>query len=308
MRRIVLNGPLLSVVLAIVFAAVLAATPLAAQSPTTAPAAAYVRLQPGIERAELITRSSAAAQPMRVWIYRPAARVAPKTWPCVLVAAAGSTGATGVRLVAEEAAEHLPYVKQGFIVVAYEVDGAVGRGDAEAQYVAAIRAHVAADGGLANLRAAIELATRAEPSIDTDRLYAAGHSSAATLALRAAAMEPRIRGAVAYAPHLDLFGAIGEASVDALDDAAPGLKTLLRDRQPLSLVPKLRVPTMLFHAADDETAPAALTRKLADAMTRSGNPPLLMEVPQGGHVEAMLSRGLEAGATWLADRAKRDGE
>ena len=44
------------------------------------------------------------------------------------------------------------------------------------------------------------------PEVDPERLYVAGHSSAAIWALLFAEHEPRIKGCIAYAPLADLFG------------------------------------------------------------------------------------------------------
>jgi dipeptidyl aminopeptidase/acylaminoacyl peptidase len=158
---------------------------------------------------------------------------------------------------------------------------------------------------MANLRAAIALASRDEPAIDAKRLYTAGHSSAGAVALRGAATVPQIRGVVAYAPAVDPAARFGPDVLDAIEAGAPGIRALLA-RQPLAIAEKIRCPTMLFHAIDDETVAVDQTRQIAAKMKEGGNAPLVVEAPSGGHVQSMLLRGLEAGATWLADRAKRD--
>ena len=298
MRRIVRIALPLSVLLVVAIAR--------ARAPATAAVLSFAPVHPGIERAALEVRTFPDAAPTRLWIYRPAVRVPPATWPCVLVAASGSTGATGVRLNEGDIAEHLPYVRQGFVVVAYELDGQVDAGLTADRYEVAVRAHVRSDGGIANLRTAIEVATRSEPSIDAKRIYLAGHGSAATLALRAAATVPAIRGVVAYAPLLDPLKSLGETTVEALDVLAPGLRAMLLERQPMAVAAEIRAPVMLFNALDDDRAPVEQARAMAEAMRAAGNSPLVVEWPRGGHVEAIMSRGLEAGAAWLADRAKRD--
>jgi dienelactone hydrolase len=283
MRRIVRNALWLAIVLDAI---------ACADGPATRPR--YAVVQPGIERAELITRTDPDAQPMRVWIYRPAVEVPASTWPCVFVAPGGPPGTTGVAIDEADVAEHLSYVKQGFIVVAFDVDGAArGRpGDAD-EAIALTQAFVKADGGLANLRAAMLLAKEAEPYIDATRLYLVGHDSGGTLALRAAAMMAEVRGVVAYAPVVDPVAAIGAERVEIIDGAVPGLLAML-ERSPAVLVEKIRVPVMLVGDAR--------VREFADAMKTNGNAPLVVDAVEGAPAED----GLKAGASWIADRAKRD--
>jgi dipeptidyl aminopeptidase/acylaminoacyl peptidase len=281
MRRIVWNALCLSIVLA---------SNVRADQPTTRPA--YAAVERGIERVEMTTRTLPDAQPMRVWIYRPAAAVPASTWPCVFVAPGGSTGTAGVVIDEADVAEHLIYVKQGCVVVAFDLDGAArGRPRDADEAIALTRAFVRADGGLANLRAALALAKEVEPSIDATRLYIVGHDSGGTLALRAATTMPEVRGIVAYAPIIDPFVAIDAERVEMIDRAVPGLKAML-ERSPAALVEKIRVPVMLVGTAD--------VRGFAEKMKTSGNEALVVE---GG---AVMEDGLKAGASWIADRAKRD--
>jgi dipeptidyl aminopeptidase/acylaminoacyl peptidase len=266
----------------------------------------YRPVAPGIERTERSVPREQGRPAATLWIYRPAANIPDHSLPAVFIAPAGSNGITGMALSPEDEPEHLPYVKQGFVVVAYDIDGAIERGVDEANFVDAVRATVATDGGLQVDDAAVDTALKEEPAIDPARLYAAGHSSAGTIALRAAAQVDSIRAVAAYAPVTDFSARLNADLLEALEASVPGVKVLVNQRSPVAQATMLRKPVFLFHAADDQTVPLQDTRAYTAALKKAGNPPLLHESPTGGHYDAMLLKGLEAGATWLADRAKRD--
>ena len=57
---------------------------------------------------------------------------------------------------------------------------------------------MAVQAGLANARTALEFALAKVPKLDAKRIYVAGHSSAATLALLFASHEPRIKACAAW--------------------------------------------------------------------------------------------------------------
>src|SRR6185437_3634463 len=67
-----------------------------------------------------------------------------------------------------------------------------------------VRQFMAADGGVANARIAIDYVLNQVPEVNPQHLYAAGHSSAGTVALDVAASDHRIRGVAAYAPVCDV--------------------------------------------------------------------------------------------------------
>src|SRR6185369_9853980 len=109
-------------------------------------------------------------------------------------------------LAEDDRAEHLPYVRAGFAVVAYEIDGPIRNPDkaTDAQIIAAAKAYKNSQAGLANAKMALDFAIDKIPSLDSDRIYTAGHSSAGTLALLVASHDQRIKGCAAFAPVTDV--------------------------------------------------------------------------------------------------------
>jgi acetyl esterase/lipase len=189
--------------------------------------------------------------PMKVWIYLP--EKAPKgKLPCVLIAPSGTPLFIGMNLSEADRPEHMPYVYAGFAVVSYELDGHVDKLDKapEARILAAAKAFKNARAGLSNARVALDYALAKVPAIDPERIYAAGHSSAATLSLLVAAEDPRIKACVAYAPVTNLPRRLGPA-VAELSAKIPGFADFVKESSPSTHVDKLKCPVFLFHSRKD---------------------------------------------------------
>src|SRR5690606_12289864 len=121
------------------------------------------------------------------WLYRPVPL--PESPALVIVAPGGTNLLSGKNLSSDDRAEHLPYVKAGFVVMAYSLDGEVTAEMSGARATAALQAYQASRAGLENAKIAIDLARERVPAIDPDRIFAVGHGSAGAHALLLAAEE-----------------------------------------------------------------------------------------------------------------------
>jgi dienelactone hydrolase len=196
-------------------------------------------------------------------------------------------------------AEQLPYVRAGFAVLAYELDGALARGrDAtEAKMSQAIARFLAARAGLVNAHIALQFVSARVPPVDPRRIYAAGHSSAATAAMLLAEHEPAIRGCVAYAPAINLAKHFGAETARMLHDA--GFDDLVIRHDPMNHESKLSCPIMLFHARDDGTLPVGETEASAERLKALGKSVTLVIVSSGGHYDSMILARIPRGVAWL---------
>src|SRR5262245_14545591 len=138
-----------------------------------------------------------------LYLYLPPGEHQPKSLPCVLIAPAGSTLLDGMDLGDGDTPEHVPYVKAGCAVLAYELDGPCYDPTDFEEMKDAYKAFKDSRAGLVNGRNALEYLLAKVPEVDPARIYTAGHSSAASHALLFAAHEPRLAGAMAYAPAPD---------------------------------------------------------------------------------------------------------
>ena len=202
----------------------------------------------------------------------------------------------GMDLGEGDVPEHLPYLKAGYVVVAYDVSGPLKGKDDEA-VVEAAKAFMAADAGVADGKRAISYALQ-NLDVDPTRIATAGHSSAATIALAVAENDPRVKACLAYAPIVDVAGDL-RASLPDLESLVPGLTTTLVRNSPLGRAATLKCPTLLFHAKDDTNAPLGPIASLAAAVPGVK----LVEVPSGGHYDSMISKGIPTGLAFMKSHA-----
>lgn len=253
-------------------------------------------IQPGVRFHE--TTITRAATRMRLWYYRPAG--AAGKLALVLVPPAGSTLASGMALGDGDRAEHYPYVAAGFAVASFDIDGDVPnrQGATEAALLRAAREFRDAQAGLANFRVALDFILAKVPDVDASRVYVAGHSSAATLALLAAEHEPRVAACAAFAPVTDVPARLAQA-VPALNRALPGYRDFLRHSSPKAGVDRLRCPVFLFHAADDDNVPVSESKDFAVLLGKTNPRVTLVITPAGGHYDSMVREGVPKCIAWL---------
>lgn len=254
------------------------------------PATNYIVQEGDLQRGGRVTR---------VWIYRP--RPLP-TWsvPCVLIAPAGSHLFDGMALGEGDRLEHMSYVRAGMVVVAYELDGAIPNGQrpSDDALVRAAGEFMAAGAGIRNAQDALGYALATVPEIDPKRIYAAGHSSAATLALQLAQHDPRIAAVAAYAPCTDTEKRMGSA-VGEFDARIKGYRDFVRSYSPLRNAAQLRCPVFLFHAVDDDNVLVAESDAFVAAV-RKTNPNVTYDrYPTGGHYEGMRTEGIPQAISWM---------
>ena len=146
---------------------------------------------------------------------------------------------------------HIVLAEAGLAVVAYELDGPnreVFNPAAEQKAFAAVKASC---GGLVNARNAFEYVLQKVPEVNPKQVYAYGTHSAASHALLFAEHEPRLAGAIAYRPRLDLVTSIRDYGALPETIRLPGFIELARKMSPLTHLKQLKCPTLLFHETGD---------------------------------------------------------
>ncbi|HZO86870.1 MAG TPA: prolyl oligopeptidase family serine peptidase [Chthonomonadaceae bacterium] len=234
----------------------------------------------------------------KVWIYLPEKPAAGKL-PVVLIAPAGSRMFHGMALGEGDRPEHLPYVRAGFAVVAYEIDGNVGDHPDEQEILAAARAFKSAEAGLANARAALNYALAKVPNLDPTRIYTAGHSSAATTSLLVAENEPRVQACIAYAPVCNVVKFLGDRVINMFDQRIPGFGDFINRTSPDTHIQKLRCPVFLFHADDDSVVSTEEVATFAEELKKTNPNVTFVQVPTGDHYESMIQQGIPKAIAWL---------
>jgi dipeptidyl aminopeptidase/acylaminoacyl peptidase len=219
--------------------------------------------------------------------------------PCVLIAPGGTWGVYGMNLVPDDQAEHVPYVLAGFAVVAYSLSGHVPNPTSDVQVKEGVRAFMQADGGLVNARTALDYALARVGKIDPERVYAAGRDSAGNLALRLAENDPRVKACVAYAPLIDVSARLGPTALDAVSRQIGGFREFVARASPRAEIEKLRCPVFLFHARNDKNVPLAQSVTFYDELKKTNPKVKLVQVPTGGHSNAIKQQGIQQAVAWL---------
>jgi dipeptidyl aminopeptidase/acylaminoacyl peptidase len=234
-----------------------------------------------------------------VWLYVPAGR---EPSALVVIPPSGGTLLTAPPLTLEDRPDHLPYVEAGFAVVAFSLSGTLSGTVTEEQVQTAIGDFAKARTGVLDAEKAIAVALAEVPALADRPIFAAGHSSAANLAIALAAEEPRIRAVAAYAPVADAPAFVEGNRLERMARDIPGALDINRELSPLQAATKIQSAVFLFHAEDDDVAPVAGTRELARILTEHGHAPELRIVKTGGHSDAFSAEGLPAGVAWFAQQ------
>jgi dipeptidyl aminopeptidase/acylaminoacyl peptidase len=264
-------------------------------APITFPELGASRLiQPGIRFQEATLQRDNL--PMRVWYYEP--EKAAGKLALVLVPPAGSTLIAGMELGEGDRAEHYPYVRAGFAVASFDLDGHVPDKANNAALLKAAQEFRDAEAGLANAAAALDFILAKVPNINPDRIYIAGHSSAATLALLVAEHEPRIKACAAFAPVTDVEARLARVA-PRLDRALPGYREFLQNSSPKTHAENLKCPVFLFHAEDDENVPANQCTDFAAQLKKANPHVTLASTPTGGHYDSMIREGMPKAIAWF---------
>lgn len=258
-----------------------------------------------VDLGSIPANTGAAGMQMTMRVYVPPGDHAPQSLPCVLVAPAGTTLLTG--MVLDDSGYHdetLPYAEAGMVVIHYSLDGDEfdeGNEEESATYPYAL--FRAACAGVVNTRNALEFARTKLPMVNPNEIYTAGHSSAGTLSLLAAEHEPRIAGAIAYAPATDVKSRLAElAEVPFMAMLYPKLKEFTTQSSPDTHIADLKAPVFLFHAKDDSNVPFADSQKFADALRSQGKDVTLEFSQTGDHYDAMITDGIPKAIEWIKPR------
>lgn len=244
-----------------------------------------------------------AAQ-MQMRVYVPPGEHAPQSLGCVFVAPAGTNLLSGNAIDdGEYHAETLPYAQAGYVVVHYCLDGPLSI-PAEAATIQDIAPPYgkfsAAHAGLANSRAALEFVLARLPQVDPKRLFAAGHSSAAVLAMLFAEHEPRLKGCIAYAPVVDVEESLDDVVQNPfMRNQLPGLVDFVRRSSPSTHLSRLKCPLFVFYAQDDREDMVEPWSWAADSLKQQGTVVTIETVPTGGHYEPMVQTGIPRAIEWL---------
>lgn len=235
-----------------------------------------------------------------------------KSLPCVIMANGGTVLMSGIDAPSSSRNPDVSqYIAAGFAVLGISLDGKITNlaKPSLQDLRLAYSEFREAQAGLVNVRNGVEFLKQKVPQVDPNRLFVAGHSSAGTLALLAAAFEPRLKGCVAYCPASDgatlMRGFLNDPRAEI---AYPGITQFAKRVSPISHVASVSCPIFLFHAADDQTIPVSDSRRLHQLLDSQGKRNTYVEVPTGAHDIAVVQQGIPSALQWLRPLAGLKGD
>ncbi|BDI32428.1 hypothetical protein CCAX7_44790 [Capsulimonas corticalis] len=253
-------------------------------------------LEPGMHGL-IVQTKTAVHSTVTLWVILP--EDTGKKIGCVIIAPAGTPEIWGSELGNTE--EYYPYVRAGFAVVAYSLDGPApdDRNSQDLATMAASHAAFARAGaGVADAGAAIDYIVHHVPQVDPKRIYSAGHSSAGTVALLVAAKDRRIRGCLAYCPPTDLMAEHAD-EISALQDVMPDISVFCTKNSPSTNVKRITCPVFLFTSLADTVVSPGYVYRFDKILKRTNSRVTFACVRDGGHYEAMINDGVPRGIEWL---------
>jgi len=258
-----------------------------------------LQIEPGVQLFE--TEAQTGTGIIKLWIFLPQERInaaSDTNIPCILIAPAGTPMIWGSTIGREQFPEILPYVRAGYYAVNYEIEGNCSPEDSNEVILTAISQFRDAHAGISDERAAMDYALKL-PRVDKKRIYVAGHSSAASLALLSAEYDSRVAGCIAYAPATDIIGRTGAKTIKVFQAFVPDIKPFLINSSPITAAAKLKCPVFLFHADDDTNVPAADNAAFAKKLSKTNKHVTFVRVPTGNHYKSMIREGIPKAIEWL---------
>lgn len=235
-------------------------------------------------------------------VYMPPGSHADESLGCVLVAPAGTNLLVGNSVDgADYHDETLPYAEAGFVVIQYSLDGEIEmEGATEQQFSDAFRKFRMAMAGSMNTRLAKKYAEEQLNEVDPRRVYAAGHSSAGTVALNSTYYAHGLAGCAVFAPcsdpeafHADLY------AVPELNRVFPGMRGFDRMNSPMANTIRIRCPLFIFQATGDGVVDCDETRRFVEKVKRTNSNVEYVEVAGGDHYNSMIQQGIPAAVGWF---------
>ena len=236
-----------------------------------------------------------------VWVYLPE-KVGKEKLPAVLVTAAGSYLWNGTSLDEGDQPEHLPYVRKGFAVISYETPGSLDKVNLkeieDEPFLKAINDFKNSNAGLVSQQNALNYALEKVSSIDAERIYIAGHSSAATHSLLVAANESRVKAAIAYAPATDLEKRLAKR-IESFNQDVPGFKEFIVQSSPKNNISKIKIPVFIFQAIDDSVISVEDTKAFVTELQKVNSNVTFVTANEGDHYDSMIQEGIPKAIEWL---------
>jgi dienelactone hydrolase len=210
---------------------------------------------------------------------------------------AGTPLTYGMAVADSDRPEHLPYVKDGAVVVSFDIIGMRRDGMTKEEMTSATVAYFAAGMGVDQVPVILRIITEQLPEVDPAAIYMAGHSSAGTLVLQASQSVPGLAGVMAYCPVVDIEARLG-AAVQTIRSLSPRFENGLASVNPWPNAARTACKVFLFGSTDDTNVRVAPIEAYVAKLTEAKKDVTLVK-GRGSHYDSMIQQGIPAGIAWL---------
>ncbi|WP_417385453.1 prolyl oligopeptidase family serine peptidase [Gimesia sp.] len=231
--------------------------------------------------------------------------------PCVLVPPAGATMLTGMDIDLNDTsldAEHEPYIKAGFAVITFSIDGPIGdiQQTTDNQFVNSHMQFRESRAGVINCVNAFHQVIETVPNIDRKNIFIAGHSSAATLSLLFAeyfskvfqGSSLKLKGCLAYAPATDSKSFLKE-NLPIFKRIIPDVEQFIKISSPSNYSEKIDCPVFLFHSTGDRVTSYTDTAAFTAQLQKQGIDVEFSTSNGADHYQTMIDFGIPRGISWI---------
>jgi dienelactone hydrolase len=230
------------------------------------------------------------------WIYTP--KIIKNKSFCIFVPPAGSNLVLGMKLSEGDMQEHLPYARNGMIVVSFDITGYLENNSGK-EVINKINLFKDYESGLRNLKTSLDFIIEQFPQIDANKILIAGHSSAATLSLYVTSKESRIKGCLAYAPEIIIKNFLKTDFINILNSQIKNFDNYIDSISPENNFENLNCPIFLFYSKEDQVININDIDNFYVKIKKKNKFDSLFIVNSGDHFNSMIDDGIDNGIKWI---------
>jgi dienelactone hydrolase len=234
----------------------------------------------------------------KMYVLLPPGNHAPGSIPCLLAAPAGTNLMTGAN-TGTYFEPHIPYLKAGFAIMDYELDGSPQYAENESD---ATRAFIDSQAGLVNARNVIDFIQQKMPMVNPNQIFAVGHSSGGSHVLLLGEHDTRLAGVVAYAACCNVPNRIPSYLAKLLSHSEKRIGDFLIQSSPNTHAARMNCPVLLCHAKDDSNVPVSDSQEMHKLLLAAGKKSELHLTDDGDHYNEMLDQCIPVGIEWMKKR------
>jgi dipeptidyl aminopeptidase/acylaminoacyl peptidase len=209
---------------------------------------------------------------LKAWLFIPRGAETSPT-PAILRIPAGGNLFKPAALGLGTIPEIEPYVTAGYVTMVMSFRGTMdGRGNFSKSR-----------GGLDDVLGALEYLKK-QPEVDRKNIFVAGHSSAASLALRVSQVSEIPRAVAAFSPVTDW----SEFFKKRMENVSDETRKFVTDASPLMHADKTKCPVLLTHGTADTIAPESHSKRMNEELKKAEKSCEFVSIPDGDHYFSML--------------------